>query len=159
VTTESRQSLLEETRAQAHGRCVVCGHVNGHTPRLRFAVADDGSVQATFQPDPAYEGYSGILHGGVISTLLDAAMTNCLFAHGRCGLTAELCVRFRHPVVSDTPLRLRACVERSSPPLFVLRAELWQANQLRVTAVGKFLDKGRLVAAPQTAVVCCERPS
>jgi uncharacterized protein (TIGR00369 family) len=154
VTTERRQVLLETTRAQMHGRCAVCGHVNGHTPRLRFAVADDGSVQATFQPDHAYEGYAGILHGGVIATLLDAAMTNCLFAHGRCGLTAELCVRFRHPVVSDTPLRLRASVERSSPPLFVLRAELWQANQLRVTAVGKFMEQGR-TAATRTEDAAC----
>ncbi len=146
MTTESRQSLLEITRAQAHDRCVVCGHVDGHTPRLRFAVADDGSVRATLQPDHAYEGYAGILHGGVIATLLDAAMTNCLFAQGRCGLTAELCVRFRHPVVSDTPLRLRACVERSSPPLFVLRAEIQQAGQVRAMAIGKFMEKGHTAA-------------
>jgi uncharacterized protein (TIGR00369 family) len=157
VTTKGCQVLLEETRAQAHGRCVVCGHADGHAPRLRFAVAADGSVQATFQPDRAYEGYSGILHGGVIATLLDAAMTNCLFAHGRCGLTAELCVRFRHPVVSDALLQLRAYVERASSPLFVLRGELRQAGQVRATAVGKFLDKGRSVAAPQVAAVGSER--
>lgn len=157
MTTESCQVLLEQTRAQAHGRCVVCGHADGHAPRLCFAVADDGSVQATFQPDQTYEGYSGILHGGVIATLLDAAMTNCLFAQGRHGLTAELCVRFRHPVVSDALLELHAYVERASPPLFVLRAKLRQANQVRVTAVGKFLDKGRSIAAPQAAAACVER--
>jgi uncharacterized protein (TIGR00369 family) len=139
VTIEVRQALLEETRARVHGRCAVCGHVNGHTPRLRFVVAGDGSVQATFEPDREYEGYDGILHGGIIATLLDAAMTNCLFAQGRRGLTAELCVRFRHPVVTGTPLRLWAGVERSSPPLFVLRAEIEQAGQVRATAVGKFM--------------------
>ncbi len=157
MTTDVRQSLLEETRAQAHGRCIVCGHLDGHAPRLRFVVADDGGVRATFQPDQAYEGYNGILHGGVISTLLDAAMTNCLFAHGRCGLTAELCVRFRHPVLSNSLLQLRAYVERASPPLFVLRGEIRQAGQVRATAVGKFLDKGRSVAAPQAAAACGER--
>ncbi len=156
MTTESDQVLLEHTRAQAHGRCIVCGHVDGHAPRLRFVVAEDGGVRATFQPDQAYEGYNGILHGGVISTLLDAAMTNCLFAHGRCGLTAELCVRFRHPVVSDALLELHAHVERASPPLFVLRAELRQSNQVRVTAVGKFLDKGCSLTVPQAAAACAE---
>jgi uncharacterized protein (TIGR00369 family) len=148
VTTESRQALLEETRAQAHGRCTACGHVDGHLPRLRFAVADDGSVHAHFLPDEACEGYAGILHGGVIAMLLDAAMTNCLFAQGRHGLTAEVCVRFRHPVASDSPLRLRAYVRRASPPLFVLHAELHQAGQVRATAIGKFMDKGHWVAAP-----------
>lgn len=149
MTTEPHQTLLEETRTRAHGRCAVCGRVAGHPPRLRFAVGHDGSVQAFFQPDPTYEGYRGMLHGGVIATLLDAAMTNCLFAQGRCGLTAELCVRFRHPVVTTAPLRLRAWVERASPPLFVLRAEIEQEGQRRATAVGKFLDKSR--AAGPTA--------
>ena len=147
MTTDAGQSLLEETRAQAHRRCVVCGHVNGRAPRLHFAVTDDGRVQATFQPDVTHEDYNGILHGGVISTLLDAAMTNCLFAHGRCGLTAELCVRFRHPVLTTMPLRLRAWVERASPPLFVLRAQIEQEGRLRATAVGKFMDKSGAVGA------------
>lgn len=159
MTTESGQVLLEQTRAQAHGRCIVCGHVDGHAPRLRFIVADDGSVRATFQPGQAYEGYNGILHGGIVSTLLDAAMTNCLFAHGRFGLTAELCVRFRHPVVSDALLELHASVERASPPLFVLRAEIQQAGQVRATAIGKFLDKGRSMTAPQPAAACVKRQS
>ncbi len=151
MTTDACQSRLEETRAQAHGHCVVCGQVNGHTPRLRFAVADDGSVQAIFQPDLGYQGYNGILHGGVIATLLDAAMTNCLFSHGRCGLTAELCVRFRHPVLTAAPVRLRAWVERASPPLFVLRAEVEQEGQRRATAIGKLLDGRHLGAAPIAA--------
>jgi acyl-coenzyme A thioesterase PaaI-like protein len=142
VTTSSRQLVLEETRARAHGHCAVCGRINGHNPRLCFAANGDGSVEAALEPAQVYEGYPGIQHGGVIATLLDAAMTNCLFAHGRCGLTAELCVRFRHPVSSGRPLRLRARLERSSPPLFVLRAELQQAGQVRATAVGKFMDKG-----------------
>jgi acyl-coenzyme A thioesterase PaaI-like protein len=117
-------------------------------------VAEDGSVQTTLQPERACEGYAGMLHGGVIATLLDAAMTNCLFAQGRCGLTAELCVRFRHPVVGDTPVRLRACVERSSPPLFVLRAELWQAGQVRATATGKFMEMERSAATPMEDTTC-----
>lgn len=150
MTTEPHQTLLEETRTQAHGCCAVCGRVAGHTPRLRFAVRDDGSVQAFFQPDRTYEGYDGMLHGGVIATLLDAAMTHCLFAHGRCGLTAELCVRFRHPVLTAAPVRLRAWVERASAPLFVLRAEIEQEGRLRATAVGKFMDKSRAVVAAST---------
>ncbi len=155
MTIESCQLLLERTRAQAHGRCIACGRVDGHAPRLRFRVTEDGGVRATFRPDVTLEGYNGMVHGGVISTLLDAAMTNCLFAHGRCGLTAELCIRFRHPVESDALLELRARVERASPPLFVLRAELRQANQLRATAVGKFLDKRRPMAAPQAVAAGC----
>ncbi len=136
---ECSQQRLAETRARVHGRCVVCGARDGGPAHLRFTVTDDGGVEAHVSASADFEGYDGILHGGVIATLLDAAMTNCLFAQGRRGLTAELLVRFRHPVVTGTPLRLWAGVERSSPPLFVLRAEIQQAGQVRATAVGKFM--------------------
>jgi acyl-coenzyme A thioesterase PaaI-like protein len=96
-------------------------------------------VEAVFSGGDPYQGYTGILHGGVIAMLLDAAMTNCLFAHGHCGVTAELTVRFRHPVVSSEPSRLRAWMERCSPSLSVLRAELWQSGRCRATALGKFM--------------------
>jgi uncharacterized protein (TIGR00369 family) len=107
---------------------------------LQFAPRPDGSVEAVFPGGDTYQGYTGVLHGGVIAMLLDAAMTNCLFAQERRGVTADLAVRFRHPVASGEPARLRAWVERSVPPLYLLRAELWQADQLRATATGKFME-------------------
>jgi acyl-coenzyme A thioesterase PaaI-like protein len=136
---ECSQQRLAETRARAHARCVVCGARDDGPARLCFTVTDNGGVEAHICINDDFEGYDGILHGGIIATLLDAAMTNCLFAQGRRGLTAELLVRFRHPVVTGTPLRLWAGVERSSPPLFVLRAEIRQTGQVRATAVGKFM--------------------
>lgn len=127
-------------RDRVHGRCVVCGSANGHVPQLRFTAAPDGSVEAWFHGSTIFQSYDGILHGGVIATMLDAAMTNCLFAQGRCGVTGELTVRFRHPVISGTPSRLRAWVERATPPLYLLRSELWQSEQLRATGTGKFME-------------------
>jgi len=127
-------------RDRVHARCVACGSTNGHVPQLRFAAASDGSVEAWFRGGATFQSYDGILHGGVIATLLDAAMTNCLFSQGRCGVTGELTVRFRHPAASDEPLRLRAWIQRATPPLFVLRAELWQSREIRATAVGKFME-------------------
>jgi len=40
---------------------------------MEFDVDDDGGVQATFQCVESFEGYPGILHGGVISSILDGA--------------------------------------------------------------------------------------
>lgn len=141
MTTEVAQESLERTRRSAHARCVACGSRDGHPPRLRFTVAGDGAVEARVPGRAMYEGYAGMLHGGVIATLLDAAMTNCLFAHGHCGVTADLHIRYRHPVESRVACRLRAWIERASQPLFVLRAELKQGNHCKVTAVGKFMAR------------------
>lgn len=135
------QQRLADTRGRAHPRCIVCGGRAGHAPRLRFAVAADGSVEAQVTAGERYAGYRGMLHGGIIATLLDAAMTNCLFARGHSGVAADLHVRYRHPVLTGVACALRAWIERCSAPLFVLRAELSQDGQCKATAVGKFLAR------------------
>jgi acyl-coenzyme A thioesterase PaaI-like protein len=146
VTTDERRQCLDRIRLAFHARCVACGSTNGRAPRLRFVPTAQGGVAASFQPNAADEGYNGILHGGVIATLLDAAMTNCLFAHGHCGATADLHVRYRHPVTSAEVCTLWAWIERSSPPLFVLRAELRQTDQLRATATAKFMVRKAVIS-------------
>jgi len=70
----------------------------------------------------------------------------------------ELNARFRQPVASGHPLQLRAWVARSSPPLFVLRAELWQAGQVRATAIGKFMEKRRTAATRMEDAACRGHP-
>lgn len=81
MITERAQDTLHKIRARTHRNCVVCGTVNGRGLRLDFRTSEDGSVQATFDCREAYAGYANVLHGGVVSALLDGAMTNCLFAH------------------------------------------------------------------------------
>lgn len=143
AASAASQQRLAETRAREHARCIACGAPKGRPAPLHFCVTDDGGVQARIRTGTDYEGYAGMLHGGVIATLLDAAMTNCLFAHGCCGVTADLHLRYRHPVESAGSCVVRAWIERASPPLFVLRAELWQDSQLRVTATAKFMEQRR----------------
>ena len=63
-----------------HPSCVVCGTRNAGGLGLRFREEADGSVVASFPCDSQYQGYPDRLHGGVVSMLLDAAMTHCLFA-------------------------------------------------------------------------------
>lgn len=91
--------------------------------------------------DESLQGYAHLMHGGIISLLLDAAMTNCLFAHGSAGVTARMEVKFRHPVAVDQPVRVRARVVRSSPPAYQLRAEMLQSRQIKATAAGLFVDR------------------
>ena len=135
---------------RCHPACIVCRPRAVGGLGLEFHPQADGSVEAEFPGGDTYQGYTGVLHGGMIAMLLDGAMTNCLFAQERRGVTADLAVRFRHPVASGEPARLRAWVERSVPPLYLLRAELWQAGQRRATATGKFMEAPGGVAAGGT---------
>ena len=98
VTTESAQQFLERMRHRSHPRCAVCSEAGPCAMGLQFRLLGDGSVEEAFDCSDRFQGYPGMLHGGVISSLLDGAMTNCLFAHGIVAVTADLKVRFRHPV-------------------------------------------------------------
>jgi acyl-coenzyme A thioesterase PaaI-like protein len=75
----------------------------------------------------------------MVSTLLDAAMTNCLFAHGFAAVTAELTVRFLRPVAADRPVTANARIEKSWRRLHLLAAELRQDGKLMATAIAKFV--------------------
>ena len=108
---------------------------------MRFFPQADVSVAAEFHCDGAYQGYKGMIHGGIVSTLLDAAMTNCLFAMGHVAVTADLHVRFRHALRTGQDAVARAWVTRFSLPLLVLQAQVIQADQIKATAVGKFMLK------------------
>ena len=135
------EGRLKAIRAKAHPFCVVCSQSNPLGLGVEFAVQADGSVNASFHPHVALEGYEGCLHGGIIASLLDGAMTNCLFAHGWVAMTAELKVRYRKPVLIGQEILLRAWIKQAHAPLHLLEAELRQGDCTKVTASAKFIER------------------
>jgi len=106
---------------------------------LRFERQPDDSVRATFPCDPQYQGYPDRLHGGIVATLLDAAMTHWLFARGLRGMTGRLNIRFRHPVRVANDAVVRAWLTRETPPVYTLSAEIDQDNRVCAVAEAKFM--------------------
>lgn len=86
-------------RADHH--CFGCGDENPHGLRLKFYAREDGSpgVQTDWIPTPMEEGYVGMVHGGLISTVCDEVMAWTCYAEEIWGMTARLSVRFRQPVL------------------------------------------------------------
>jgi acyl-CoA thioesterase FadM len=76
----------------------------------------------------------------LIATILDGAMTNCLFARGIRAPTAELHGRYRAPEQASEELRVTARMQSSQHGLFALRAEITQAGAVKATATGKFMQ-------------------
>jgi len=147
VIIDIAEADLTELRAQAHPHCIVCSRSNGAGLGLEYMISKPGEVQARFDCGNTYQGYSGMLHGGIVTSLIDGAMTNCLFARGVAAVTASLNVQFRHPVVIGLSATVRAWIERSSPPRHVIRGELVQGEQITTTAVGRFLEQDHLMTA------------
>ena len=141
TSADASQGLLKTARAKAHPFCLVCSQSNPMGLGLEFTVHDDGSVSASFLGHPALEGFQGFLHGGMIASLLDGAMTNCLFAHGHAAMTGELKVRYREPVIIGEEMLIRAWIAQSASRLHVLEAELKQGDCIKATASAKFVER------------------
>ncbi len=91
------------------GACFVCGKANPHGLRLDFS-ASDGQARASYIPDKAHQGYSGILHGGIVSALIDEAGVKAASSLGVTAVTVELRVRFRNPLMTGEPCVVEASV-------------------------------------------------
>ena len=124
----------------SHARCIACGPDNVHSLGLVFHPLPDGGVRTHLTPSHNHEGYRGQIHGGTIATLLDAAMTHCLFARGVEAMTAELTVRYHRPVRAESEARLTAVVVSRHRYLYQLSAELRQNGRVVATATSKFLE-------------------
>jgi len=61
---------------------------------LKFYKHEDGTIVGNFFADPKFEGYSGIIHGGIVATLLDSAMTHCLLMKDIPALTGRLSIKY-----------------------------------------------------------------
>ncbi len=80
--------------------CFGCGALNAHGLKLTFFIDPEGNgVWTPFTPEPRFEGYAGVVHGGIISAVLDEVMAWSLYRHEYWAVTAELSVRFRQSVV------------------------------------------------------------
>jgi len=74
--------------------CFVCGESNPAGLRLRFET-DGRIVRTRFRPRTEHIGFKGIVHGGLIATILDEIMVwACVVQTRRFAFCAELNVRF-----------------------------------------------------------------
>ena len=116
----------------SHAHCMVCGSRDNNPDSLELAFSQhqDGSVRAPFVVSQKHQGYTGLLHGGMTSTLLDAAMTHCLFMQGIKALTAELTVRFMAPIcVGQT---LTVCARLLGQRRGIYQLEAWLMSGLHI---------------------------
>lgn len=111
---------------------------------MAFQADDDGSVSARLQSHPGLQGYEGIIHGGVISALLDAAMTHCLFHQGVRAVTGDLRVRFLRSIRCRAALQLKAWMTSARPPLYCLRAEIMASDRVAAYAEAKFMQQAKI---------------
>ena len=158
--TEARTSQdgqIDEKRAiylPTYDGCYVCGQNHPRGLRVRFFTDGGNRVHARFLPDATQTGYDDIVHGGVISTLLDELLGwSVSLAHRSMAYTAELAVRFLKPLRAGS-------VYLASSRMGCGRGRCWEADGEVADADGQVFARGHgkyfLLSAEQTDAVAAK---
>jgi len=136
-----RKEHLKHFAHSAGNRCFGCGPANQTGLRLDFLLADDSSVVSFPVVSNVFEGHPGYLHGGVIATLLDEAMSKAVRAKGSTSMTRKIEVDYLRPVPSEAQLRLEGRIVRSEPRKHWAEARILNENgKVLAEARGLFIE-------------------
>jgi uncharacterized protein (TIGR00369 family) len=110
---KSEGEVLTPMVRAPQNRCFGCGPANSTGMQLEFMLAEDGSVVCLTEIADRFDGHPSYLHGGVIATLLDEAMSKSIRARGLTAMTGRMEIDYLRPVPSGAPLRMEGCIVRS----------------------------------------------
>jgi len=89
--------------------CFICGVENPVGLKLKFYLVEPGVVEAEYIAPSHFEGYPGVLHGGIIASILDETSGRAfgpMEENPRFMFTAKLEVAYRKNVPIGKPLRI-----------------------------------------------------
>ena len=125
---------------QADDYCFACGKDNPSGLKMKFT-EEGADYVCRWRPSPHHQGWSKILHGGLVSTLLDEVMTWRLASRGVDAVTAEITVRLKQPTPLDQELTIRARIASQRRRLYQVEGEITLPDgTVTATATAKFLE-------------------
>jgi acyl-coenzyme A thioesterase PaaI-like protein len=129
--------MLESLREE--GMCFGCGSRNSIGLKLIFE--QDGEVtRTTFVGAPEHQGWKGVIHGGLLATLLDEAMGQWLWARKIVTMTAEMTTRYR--TATPVGVKLTGEAQRVAEKGRLIQMEAWiklPNGTVSARAAAKFL--------------------
>jgi acyl-coenzyme A thioesterase PaaI-like protein len=137
TSSELRRVMLQELvrsepeirlGARSQSSCFACGPDNPRGLHLKFQRNKVGEMVAEWIPEPELEGFQGIVHGGIVSTVLDEAMSKVVAESGAKALTAELRVRFRQHVPSGKTICVRGWIDSQNKRMTKTEAVLTSSD-------------------------------
>jgi acyl-coenzyme A thioesterase PaaI-like protein len=108
--------------------CYGCGKSN--PVGLKLEVHKDGQAcVARFLPTDMHQGWEGMVHGGVLATLMDEIMGWALWQNQIRAVTGRLSIRYYQPAAIGQEILLRGFVHSRRGKSVETRAEARSADQ------------------------------
>lgn len=103
--------------------CFACGRDNPIGLKLNLR-QDGDTVRTEFTPDELHQGWPGVVHGGIINTILDEAMAYAAIYRGLYCVTAKMEVRIRNTPLVGQQLFISARITGNRRKLVEAGAEM-----------------------------------
>lgn len=121
------------------GYCFVCGPKNPIGLRLNFSF-NGKTIKTEFVPKKEHQGYLNIVHGGIISTLLDEAMVKLAIAMDMPAVTASMEIRLRKALNVGEKIIIEAKILSNTKKLLETYAKaVTEDNVIIAEAKGKLV--------------------
>jgi acyl-coenzyme A thioesterase PaaI-like protein len=115
--------------------CFACGKANPLGLHLEIS-GDKEGVFTTFHFHKKHQGWDNIVHGGIISTLLDELSTWAAVKLGHNVVTAQLTVKFKKPILIDTYVRVSAQISEDKGRLIYAKSQIESLDKKILYATG-----------------------
>jgi len=123
-----------------HRFSFISGKENKESLGVTYKV-EGNKITGVFTPKSTHTSHKDIVHGGLLSALIDDAMASLLLAKGIKAYTGKLNLRFREKVyISDTVL-VEAWIEKERPPLFILKGSVTKNGKVCIEAESVFMSE------------------
>lgn len=128
-------------------RCFVCGLQNPYGLHMVFRREGD-IIVSEVQPREEHQGFPGVIHGGIVASILDEALnrTSMLSKHPAWTMTGRLEVRYRRYVPYGVLLHVRARLTGERGRMVQASGELLLADDDKIVlaeAQGTFMALSR----------------
>jgi uncharacterized protein (TIGR00369 family) len=123
-------------RLERDNFCFACGK-NNHRGLKMDIELDTQSARCTYKIPKDLQGWPDVTHGGIISTILDEIMIWAAAGREIHTVTAEMTVRFKHPLPTDHEVKIEAKVVQERKRIVLTQAKVFDDNKVYAEATGK----------------------
>jgi uncharacterized protein (TIGR00369 family) len=111
--SSGREALLSysDFRITPH-HCFACGELNETGLHLKLQLAS-GRCKVELTLPNQFEGWEGLIHGGIVCTILDEVMAWALVERDAWGVTARMSVQFHRPILVGQAIQAEGWIVES----------------------------------------------
>ena len=132
------KKIKKESWNQQDDFCFGCSEKNPVGLQLDFYDYGD-YVESEWIANKNYEGWHGVLHGGIVATLLDEVGSWVIISKiGGAGMTVELNVRYHKKISTNEKIYIQGKLIEHKRNIAFIESKIIQNGEIKASAISKY---------------------